>query len=974
MQAAVAILQAGLGVAAPSAASSAPPGGGPPFRDVLRSAQDSAEMRTAAPAGGDDTATAAAPASETGQAGPVLGRAAVVAGLGTVVRAVRPQKDDRHATDAPDAVPGLGEGAEAIPPGSATPQTSGAIPAASTVAAPCTAAASTPVESPPAPRRLPSAGPGPVGALPTEAGPPQSGPSEGGPSGGGPSGGGPSGGGPSGGGPSGGGPSGGGPSGGGLVEPGSFRSAPGTPGPSIVGFWPSSPAAGGLAPIAPKPVQPGEQLGGIARAGGTGTNITGSGLTGAATTATDAARFWSAGARTGRGSAAVPEATTGITRTAATGSGTTNGETAGVGIDGSDKSLAGASEPRNESPAAPVAAVAQDKAGANEIAPARLGSIPPPSGAGSVSAMAPLPNAATSVRSDAAAVRVVSDARAQTEAMPPAAAVTAVWSGSNSRTAANPIGASIPSRTPVLPARGGAVAAKTGLSASPPVPPALPVTDSPIPNPRVAPLAPAPTGSAATTIAPADALFDRTESPGIAGSARPAQAGRKSADGAAASASPTAIPRTDASPGDTAPVGAESANLPPLAAPALEAGPTHAAPAQPAAILRVVPEAADATPGEAVPLNLPSAPNTLAPPPSEPVGTVGTVPASRPATEAPPPQAATPSEDSAQMFRSPAGTANRRASLADRDGFPPPGVRGDGVTADPAAPAASPGTARAAPSPPATQPAVAPGLPPNAAPAVPQTVSPAPVPPQVSSAGSATSATMDRKAAIQGTAGAAEAVSRPGPATPPDGLTFAAPTPTPAEPTAVAAAPASAAGGTGPAAQLAPALLTMAKSTDGSQQMTVRLHPAELGMVQIRIDRAVSGATQIDIAADRPETLLALQRDQPALHRTLDEAGIPVAGRTVAFHVLPHSAGSTGTGSGQGSGQQSTAGRWNNGGTDGGGSSGGGGAMSGGRDGYLTGNPGRWPGGRATRTPAATATPAQTGGGRTQSVGLDITA
>ena len=88
-----------------------------------------------------------------------------------------------------------------------------------------------------------------------------------------------------------------------------------------------------------------------------------------------------------------------------------------------------------------------------------------------------------------------------------------------------------------------------------------------------------------------------------------------------------------------------------------------------------------------------------------------------------------------------------------------------------------------------------------------------------------------------------------------------------------------------PATQVAPALLTLAKTANGSQQMTVRLQPADLGMVQVRIARAVSGTTQIEITADEPATLLALQRDQPQLHRTLDEAGIPAAGRTVTFHV-----------------------------------------------------------------------------------------
>jgi flagellar hook-length control protein FliK len=87
------------------------------------------------------------------------------------------------------------------------------------------------------------------------------------------------------------------------------------------------------------------------------------------------------------------------------------------------------------------------------------------------------------------------------------------------------------------------------------------------------------------------------------------------------------------------------------------------------------------------------------------------------------------------------------------------------------------------------------------------------------------------------------------------------------------------------AAQVAPALLTLAKTADGRQQMTVRLNPVELGMVQIRLDRLPSGSTQVQITTDRPETLQALQHDQPALHRTLDDAGVPSTGRTISFHA-----------------------------------------------------------------------------------------
>jgi flagellar hook-length control protein FliK len=81
--------------------------------------------------------------------------------------------------------------------------------------------------------------------------------------------------------------------------------------------------------------------------------------------------------------------------------------------------------------------------------------------------------------------------------------------------------------------------------------------------------------------------------------------------------------------------------------------------------------------------------------------------------------------------------------------------------------------------------------------------------------------------------------------------------------------------------------MTLAKAADGSQAMIIRLHPADLGTVQVRIAHVVTGGTQIEIIAEKPTTLLAFQKDQSQLHRTLDEAGIQTTGRVVTFHVSP---------------------------------------------------------------------------------------
>ncbi len=195
------------------------------------------------------------------------------------------------------------------------------------------------------------------------------------------------------------------------------------------------------------------------------------------------------------------------------------------------------------------------------------------------------------------------------------------------------------------------------------------------------------------------------------------------------------------------------------------------------------------------------------------------------------------------------------------------------------------------------------------------------------------------------------------PAAPPS---FTSAPPTAATPQHAAAAPP-------PAEQIAHALLSVAKGADGSQQMTIRLHPVELGMVQVRIERAVSGLTQIEISADKPETLQTLQRDQAALHHTLDQAGVPAAGRTITFHGVPLTSASSGSlGSGHAGGQDGPFGRQSGAGADAGTSSGGG-------KGSYGREASRWSGGRP-ETPASVPGAAAASGQRTLRSGLDITA
>jgi flagellar hook-length control protein FliK len=121
----------------------------------------------------------------------------------------------------------------------------------------------------------------------------------------------------------------------------------------------------------------------------------------------------------------------------------------------------------------------------------------------------------------------------------------------------------------------------------------------------------------------------------------------------------------------------------------------------------------------------------------------------------------------------------------------------------------------------------------------------------------------------------------------PTSMLMPQPAPTPTTATPIASAQAHTGSGTvlSTAAQIAPAIVSLATTTSGTQQLTVRLDPEELGRVEIRIEQPQEGAAHVTVIVDRPETLNLLLRDEPQLQHALNQAGIPVEGRAVTFHV-----------------------------------------------------------------------------------------
>ncbi len=88
-----------------------------------------------------------------------------------------------------------------------------------------------------------------------------------------------------------------------------------------------------------------------------------------------------------------------------------------------------------------------------------------------------------------------------------------------------------------------------------------------------------------------------------------------------------------------------------------------------------------------------------------------------------------------------------------------------------------------------------------------------------------------------------------------------------------------------PVAQITAAFTTLGHAA--SQNLVVRLHPEELGAVQITVTRPSDGPVSVALVAERPETLLLLLRDQPHLNHTLDQAGLPSDARTLTFDLAP---------------------------------------------------------------------------------------
>ena len=71
----------------------------------------------------------------------------------------------------------------------------------------------------------------------------------------------------------------------------------------------------------------------------------------------------------------------------------------------------------------------------------------------------------------------------------------------------------------------------------------------------------------------------------------------------------------------------------------------------------------------------------------------------------------------------------------------------------------------------------------------------------------------------------------------------------------------------------------------GVDRFSIQLHPADFGMVEIRLEFAEEGRMSALITVERPETLDLLQRDSRSLERTLSNAGLSLENGGLSFSL-----------------------------------------------------------------------------------------
>ncbi|WIJ26107.1 flagellar hook-length control protein FliK [Devosia sp. RR2S18] len=90
---------------------------------------------------------------------------------------------------------------------------------------------------------------------------------------------------------------------------------------------------------------------------------------------------------------------------------------------------------------------------------------------------------------------------------------------------------------------------------------------------------------------------------------------------------------------------------------------------------------------------------------------------------------------------------------------------------------------------------------------------------------------------------------------------------------------------------------------DGNSRFQIRLDPPELGKIEVKLDIGQSGQINAHLTVERAETLDLIQRDQRALERALQQAGLDGAKTNLEFSLKQNPFSGSGQEQGQGQGQ-----------------------------------------------------------------------
>jgi hypothetical protein len=72
---------------------------------------------------------------------------------------------------------------------------------------------------------------------------------------------------------------------------------------------------------------------------------------------------------------------------------------------------------------------------------------------------------------------------------------------------------------------------------------------------------------------------------------------------------------------------------------------------------------------------------------------------------------------------------------------------------------------------------------------------------------------------------------------------------------------------------------------DGQDRISIRLSPADLGRIDVKLDFGPDGRVQAVFAADRAQTVDLLQRDARDLERALQDAGLRADSGSLTFNL-----------------------------------------------------------------------------------------